>query len=246
MQLSRVIQSLLFRDVVSYLLPGVFALTPVVLYDVFPELSARVTLSIQTVGPFAAAIGSLTCAYVVGYLISTVSYWSWEACAKLNPPSAVVTEDGLDGLASALCRDFGEAVEKRDAESDREYSDRLVAYCQSYVEACDREFFALNIERTHSMKNFEIGLSGALVVWIACLPVTLSWSQAAGPIAGALALSLYLHLRGSRFLDRAIDEAAVTAYLRLHHSQAQAHAGDSDQEVGGTDSAQHGGGGHRA
>lgn len=223
MQLSRALQAFLFHDVWSYFMPGILTLIPVALFDVFPGSSAQVKQSIQTLGAFPSAIAFLVSAYIAGYLVSTVSFISWEFWATKYPPINLV---GTSGLVSALRNNFGDIVEKRPSESDRRHSNRLVDCCLEYIEANHLEFFAVNIERKLSMKNFEVGLSGALLAWVGSFLVSIDFPSSLLPAGLTLGLALYLHFKGSRDLDRLIEERAVAKFMYHQAVRANCTAGE--------------------
>jgi hypothetical protein len=172
-------------------------------------LSAQVKQSVQTLGGFPSAIAILISAYIVGYLVSTITLISWEFWANKSPTMRIVL---WPGLSDALKDTFGDIMEKRGNESDISHSNRIVDCCLGFIETKEPEFFATNIERKLSMKNFEIGMPGALVVWSGSLLTALAFPVSLLPAVLALGLApTFTSEEAVLSIDRSMNE-------RLQHS----------------------------
>ncbi len=226
MQFSRVIQSFLFRDLISYLVPGFVAMLAIFLLAVPNGELTSVERSAKILGSFSTTIAALAVAYTTGYLLSTLAYILWDRWASWFPPSKL---SGDLQLICLLRSDFGHAANKRQHQSERDRSNQLSNLFLNFVESRDRDFFTMNIERAQSMKNFEIGLAAALALWGVCLaqygsqPHRLYWAGFAGFLA------FYLFFFASRRLDREIDSVGAAAYLRLQAEPEGITAATADQ-----------------
>ena len=74
------------------------------------------------------------------------------------------------------------------------------------------------------MKNFEVGLSGALAVWAGSILFSASFPGALLPAGVAQFLAYRLHFHGRWFLDSQIDERAVSRF-KDWRSTAEGSAG---------------------
>lgn len=204
MSLSRVLQNLLLRDVLSYGVPGATALIgPLLLREGVREGALRQWSTAQTtIGEPLAVMSLIVLVYASGYVVATIgwtveSVWDklssvigTEGTSKISRLAAWLFVPSLElpaGAREEIVNHFGGLNKLEGALLDHEVA------CLVAVQARDPQWFDMNIERQWQISNLELGLVGAGVICLAAIP-----SATSSRLDYALVLAVTIALLRSR------------------------------------------------
>ena len=208
MSFSRLIETLLLRDMLSYVVPGSLSL----LVLAFSRLDAGyvirgLKLANDLMGQTGAFIALTVISYVIGYVQSTVTFYVRDLILKRKVIPSLQPE-----ILILLKATFGDSI---DVSNTRQ----LVSLCLHYVECVSPEYYMEKIERRVSLRNFEIGLGSVMAI---CAVATAIYSHgiwkliALVPLLGVVAF-----IRSSRNIDTSIDRLSFTLLQSVTASQKQ-------------------------
>src|ERR1051325_4817354 len=200
MTVARFFETLLLRDVFSYLVPGALSLLVAVYYGVDGGLLRQLLVqSVALFGPTAASLVAAGVAYISGYLISTAAFYVRSTIIKRSPGLLVPSE-----VLATITAKFGQWAQFADARY-------LATLCLQYVEVQQPDYYFEKFERRIVLRNLEVSL--AAVAFLASAVVIYaapSWHRLwAMPWLLASCLILY----SSAQIERAIDRYSFTSFL---------------------------------
>jgi len=204
MTIARFFESILVRDLFSYLLPGFLVLLIVDLSGLDRGISETlIKKTVALVGTKGVAFLMLGISYVVGYLLSTVLFYLRGRVKFYQRPA--LPEIRAE-ISHKLTEKFGEWTKN----AERSY---LSGLCLHYVELKKPDFYFEKIERRVVLRNFEISLASVFLVMSFGLAMKFSgWEK----IAAILPLILaHLLLLSSKNLDSAIDRLAFSTFYSV-------------------------------
>ena len=217
MTLSRLIETLLLRDLLSYLIPGLLSLLSITSLGldrghslVFVEQLGRLA------GPTGVAFVLGSIAYVVGYLLSTLLFYLRDALRPFRRPNI---RKPHPEIIDQLGRTFGVWTREADLR-------HLASLCLQLVEIRSPDFYIEKIERRVTLRNFEVSLSGVFLVWTCALVVAIDWYAKFWALL-PLMVTLLL-LLSSRNLDAAIDRLAFSSFFTISKAEIDHRADVKD------------------
>jgi hypothetical protein len=213
MTIARFVETLLVRDIFSYLVPGFLILVVASYYGL--DFGSAATFTSQTkelVGSTATTFVMLGVAYVAGYLASTFLFY----VRKIPYLRRRKMLDLPREIREELRRIFG--VWTRSAESPY-----LVDLCLDYVELKEPAFYLSKIERRVLLRNLEMSLAALLMIWaLGIVFASTAWSKvwAVIPLIGCLLL-----IFSSKRIEGEMDNIALRAFYGISLRDRGARSG---------------------
>lgn len=204
MTVARFFESILIRDIFSYLLPGILVMLIINLSGIDRGVyETLVKKSTTLIGAKGSAFLLLGISYVVGYLLSTILFYlrGWVKIYQRPQIPEIRTEISLK-----LVNKFGEWAKN----ADPRY---LAGLCLHYVELKRPDFYFEKIERRVILRNFEVSLSSVfLVIALGLVTRLTGWEK----IAAILPLvCAHLLLISSKNLDSTIDRLSFNTFYSV-------------------------------
>jgi mannitol-specific phosphotransferase system IIBC component len=199
MNLSRILQTLLVRDMFSYFVPGLIALAgPLVLSGrARGAVSTAASWANSTLGGKIAAIAAAGVVYGTGFLAATVAWLILEKVlngkwpVKIEPWRAALLTERLGPKASSAT------------------ADDLVQAVEQELQVARPRTFDMNIERLWQIRNFELGLFGAGLAWLSFAVLEARWL--AVMTCGAATVLVGYAWREDLKVERCMATAAILA-----------------------------------
>lgn len=160
MQLSRVLQNLILRDLMSYLIPGSIALLSFSVFDVH-TLSEVINASIRvrdTIGLTLFNLVLIGIAYLTGNLLFNISYQLSERFRRHKSdtaPAAVIS------LLKEKMPDLEDLSEYKE-----DPTDCISELCMSYISDNDPDHYERFVERDTNFLNMSVSMAGSSFVWV--------------------------------------------------------------------------------
>ncbi|MBK9927098.1 MAG: hypothetical protein IPP66_17655 [Anaerolineales bacterium] len=154
MSLSRFVETLLIRDVLSYFIPGTLITLIVTGFNLdFGVSQFFITAIRTTVGDVGVIFGCTGIVYVIGYMASTLIFYL-ENILPLKRQFHV--PEPKPEILAILEQSFGNWVKK----ADYHY---LAIICQNYIELKEPDYYFRKIDRLILMRNFEMGIASVFL-----------------------------------------------------------------------------------
>lgn len=211
MNFSKLIETLLFRDLLSYALPGGLIL---LLFTQIPNALPTITLIMATAKKVLGDVGLsaliLGLCYVVGYIGSTGSFYLRGVVFSLRKRKALleIRPEVMEQLNSY----FGQWT----AHADLRY---LAGLCLHVIQAEWPEIYFEKIERRVTLRNMEIGLAAMFVATAVVLGVIALIHASLFIVSFSALLIAISFLVSSVNLDKDIDNLAFGLFLALRTSK---------------------------
>ena len=154
MSLSRFIETLLVRDVLSYFIPVTLITLIVTGFNLdFGVSQFFITAIRTTVGDIGVVLGCSGIVYVIGYMASTLIFYL-EKVLPLKKRFHV--PEPKPEILAVLEQSFGNWVKK----ADHHY---LAIICQNYIELKEPDYYFRKIDRLILLRNFEMGIASVFL-----------------------------------------------------------------------------------
>ena len=161
MQLSSLLQTLLFRDLVTYFIPGTFLVSAFIL--LFGN--AALLSAVSGEAPLLMCVFVVLGAYAIGFLNYMLTDY---ARRKFNRKSRRLAKMPPD-VARADFSNDDDSFGSRIGNAAR-FSSLAMMFCEFYVQINYPSIHYSRIERIAAMRNFRVGLAG-VAFWLAILLV---------------------------------------------------------------------------
>lgn len=205
MTVTRFIETVLVRDILSYFAPGMLI---VFIFKVL-GLDMGAIDSINIVVKTAVGENGLFwvfafVAYIVGYLASTIVFYIERmvnriTCFKLSKPKAEIV--------NSLNNAFGEWIKT----SDWEYISKI---CQNYVEIKDSNFYFLKIDRLILLRNIEMGMASVFLTFSVALFISMAgWLKLYGLLP--LIVTTLLFASGRVLNRETVQQIFISFYVLM-------------------------------
>lgn len=214
MSIVRFLEIFIFRDILSYLVPGTINLFVVVI------IKSDINLSTQDIEHFVkipvviSVFALASVCYTIGYLGSTLMFILRNQISFLDRPKIELPNDGI---MKKMVEVFGDWIIKIPNENAKE----LVPYCLEYVQINTPEIYLEKIERRVTLRNFEVGLAFTSLLYF--LAIIISYSGLCKLYALIPLITLSIFLYGSRYTDSEIDKFSFRLFfnsiLKEHEKQ---------------------------
>ncbi|MBD3386407.1 hypothetical protein GF407_15970 [candidate division KSB1 bacterium] len=201
MSIIRFLETFLFRDILSYLIPGfinIYAIS--ILYSNFNVIVICEKYFDKIHIAFSLSVIFII-SYIFGYVGSTFMFILRSKVPILNRP---IIEPPVEGIVNIIKEVFGDWIANENQQN-------LIAYCLEYVQLNTPEIYFEKIERRVTLRNFEVALSFSSLLFVgAMLSSFESWNKFYSLIPLA---TLILFLAGSRYTDGEIDNFSFRLFV---------------------------------
>jgi hypothetical protein len=203
MSLSRFIETLLIRDVLSYFIPGMLITLTITEFGFDRGASLHVITSLKSsIGNAGAVIVCIGIVYVMGYLASTIMFYFEKALPFIK---RFHVREPKPEIQTSLEQTFGNWTKK----ASNEY---LAIICQNYIELTEPDYYFRKLDRLILLRNFEMGMASVfLTLAISLFLVLTSIPKLFGLIP--LLVSIFLIYSSNKVKYDMYDKAFVSFYI---------------------------------
>ena len=197
---TKFLESFLMRDILSYLLPGfieLYLLTSTIVDDITMQSVFTEVRSI--LGPSLTTALALGLSYIVGYMVSTLTFYIRSRITVAQRPTTQVEGNSREELAEL----FGQWTKDADLS-------KIAPLCLNVLQIVHPQLYFEKIERRIILRNLEIGLSGLmLAISLTLVGAASGWHRLWSLATLLMAIAL---LASSHRLDGAIDRLAFNLF----------------------------------
>jgi len=204
MSIVRFLETFIFRDILSYLVPGIINLFAVFIIKSDINVISFYQTYFEKVHIILSLFVIFALSYTLGYFGSTSMFILRSKIVLLNRPKV---EPPLEGVLSKMVEVFGDWI----TQVNKENSKMLVPFCLNYVQVNTPDIYFEKIERRVTLRNFEVGLSFTSLLYLVVIAIVMDGYDKLYALIPMLTLIVFLY--GSRYTDGEIDRFSFRLFL---------------------------------
>jgi hypothetical protein len=203
MSIVRFLEIFIFRDLLSYFIPGILTLLGIAIF--VPTIEFELLLHYKAyLGNNTFVIVAIICAYSLGYIGSSFLFWLRTKITFLDRPTmSAKIEPNLAEQLKFVFGDWTSGLKPKE----------LQDYCLDFVQINCPDIYNEKIERRVTLRNYEVGMAFTSIIWIVLILIFLSaWYKLFAIIPISIMIIL---LVGSRLMDGEIDRLSLRLFFSV-------------------------------